>query len=405
MTSIRTLFVSHDGGLAGAQRVLLSTLRGLSHDQVEAHLVVPFDGELQALALASGVSVSRRALRPWAPCIAQLNGGGRLRALQSFGSGFRARVWGLAGLIERLDIDVVYTNTAIIAEGAFAANRTGRPHVWHVHEPIFNNPELLPLLPNWVYSIGISRLATAVIMPSHTLSRHYPSLRAKTSVIYNGIDAPPSVNRSDARQHLRAHLGLADTALLVGTVGAIQPRKDYTTLIAAAAQVHAALPDVRFVVVGQGSDAQVQRFEAEVDAAGLRGVVIRVSRWSGEIFDFFAGVDIAVVSSIQESFGLTVAEALAVGTPVVSTRCGGPEEVLGPDEPRCLVNIGDSVGLAKAIAILCGDAELRNELGTKGRKRVLEKFSQKEFLRGVFDVMRVAGESRRRRLTGTAVTT
>ena len=213
------------------------------------------------------------------------------------------------------------------------------------------------------------------------------------------------MNRSDARQHLRAHLGLADTALLVGTVGAIQPRKDYTTLIAAAAQVHAALPDVRFVVVGQGSDAQVQRFEAEVDAAGLRGVVIRVSRWSGEIFDFFAGVDIAVVSSIQESFGLTVAEALAVGTPVVSTRCGGPEEVLGPDEPRCLVNIGDSVGLAKAIAILCGDAELRNELGTKGRKRVLEKFSQKEFLRGVFDVMRVAGESRRRRLTGTAVTT
>lgn len=401
MRPIRTLFISHDGGLAGAQRVLLATVCGLEPTLVDAHLVVPHAGELEVLASASGIDVTRRAIRPWAPCLATLDGAGRLRALATFANGIRERVWALAALIERYDIDVVYTNTAIVLEGAIAAWRTCRPHVWHVHEPVFDNPEILPLLPRWLYSSVIDRFSDRVIMPSNSLLRSYTSLSKKTSVVFNGIHIPTSVDRGAASCNLRRQLGLHEHAILIGTVGAIQPRKGYSTLIAAARELHARSPDVRFVVVGKGSDECVRRFEAEIGMADLTGVLIRIPIWDGEIADFFAGVDVAAISSIQESFGLTAAEAMAVGTPVVTTRCGGVEEVIGPSGQEFLVDVGDAAGLARMIGDLCGNPSLRQRVGAIGRDRVMSLFSQQAYLRGVGAVIRDVADANRNRCADT----
>jgi glycosyltransferase involved in cell wall biosynthesis len=78
----------------------------------------------------------------------------------------------------------------------------------------------------------------------------------------------------------------------------------------------------------------------------------------------------AVLPSLEESFGNTMAEALALGVPVISTTAGSIPEVVEHGRTGLLVPVGDAVALGGAIRALSGDAELRRKLGEAGRVEV-----------------------------------
>src|SRR5262249_43618631 len=81
-----------------------------------------------------------------------------------------------------------------------------------------------------------------------------------------------------------------------------------------------------------------------------------------------------VVSSIMESFGLTVVEAAAAGKPVVATRCGGPEEIIQHGETGLLEPVNDPDRMADAIVSLINDQELRRTMGLRAKKRYAALF-------------------------------
>ena len=86
----------------------------------------------------------------------------------------------------------------------------------------------------------------------------------------------------------------------------------------------------------------------------------------------YAEATIAVVPSVYEGFGLPAGEAMACGVPVVSTDGGALPEVVG--DAGLLVPVRDAPALSEAISRLLNDAILREELGARGRRRMLEKF-------------------------------
>ena len=103
-----------------------------------------------------------------------------------------------------------------------------------------------------------------------------------------------------------------------------------------------------------------------------------------------AASDVLVVSSEKESFGLTVIEALAVETPVVSTRCGGPEEILEDGVTGLLVPVKDPLAMAEAIVRLPVGPDHRARMGASGRIQVSEHFGVDRYVQGIQRVLQEA---------------
>lgn len=82
------------------------------------------------------------------------------------------------------------------------------------------------------------------------------------------------------------------------------------------------------------------------------------------------------LSSNEEGFGVVLVEAMACGTPVVATRCGGPEGIVSDGHDGFLVGVGDDGALAARLARLFRDRELNRDMARRARQTVLRRFSE-----------------------------
>lgn len=137
-----------------------------------------------------------------------------------------------------------------------------------------------------------------------------------------------------------------DTPVILG-MGRFQPQKDFATLIRAFAQVHAARPETRLVILGDGTERDT--LTALADELGI-GAAVAMPGYHDNPFPAFARAAVFVLSSRWEGFGNVLVEALSVGTPVVSTACpGGPRTILADGRYGRLVPVGDPAPMATAI--------------------------------------------------------
>lgn len=116
-------------------------------------------------------------------------------------------------------------------------------------------------------------------------------------------------------------------------------------------------------------------------AQGL-GISDHIS-WMGwlkedDLPDFFQGLDLFVIPSCQEGLNIAGLQAMASATPVVSTRCGGPEDYVVDGKTGALVSF-DVEEMASTIAEIIGEREKRNELGGNARRFVEEYYSHDRF--------------------------
>ncbi len=234
------------------------------------------------------------------------------------------------------------------------------PHVVHAHAvrpagvvaalavrggttPLVLTEHSGPLTAFWKTSHGYRQIAQAFaacdvkIAVSHALRRNVECLFPGSGpwrVVPNGIDLNlfhPS-DEGEARQR----------DLLF--VGGLEPVKSVETILRALALLPA---EIGLTVVGTGSEQA--RLQAMAHGLGLAHRV----RWAGslpraQVAAVMRRHAALVVASTTETFSLVAAEALASGTPVVATRCGGPEEVI-PPQGGVLVPIGDATAIADAV--------------------------------------------------------
>lgn len=387
----RVLFISHDSGMAGAQQTLLTLLTTIDRSRFEPYLLVPYEGKLSHSAKEMGISVFVRNIMHWVPGTNSVSRNQRFFYLVRSVKTLRARSWAITHLIENNQIDLVYTNTVTCIEGAVAARMTHTPHIWHIHEPIFGNSELIQLLPFCLYSMIINSFSKAVIFCSTSLAKSYPLLTKKSNIIYNGLSFPATVNKTDAHEVIAKHLGINPAQKIIAVIGALQPRKDHLTFLAAAHEIVKDNKDVVFLIVGEGSESYTNSIKEEIKSLGLASSVKLTGWWpEDKKNELLAGIDVLVVSSEQESFGLTIIEALALETPVVSTRCGGPEEVIQEGVTGLLVKVKAAKELAKVLIHLLDNPQFAKELGTAGRQNVLSRFSVEHYIAGIQEVINKA---------------
>jgi len=202
--------------------------------------------------------------------------------------------------------------------------------------------------------------------------------RVPVRVVRNGIE-PPRPPDPMAVARVRAACGAADGVPLVGTVAVLRAQKRLDIWLDAAGAILAAVPESRFVLVGDGplrgdleAQAAAGRTTGRVHFAGLQEDVVP---WLG-------AMDLYLMSSEFEGLPLALLEAMCAGVPVVATRVGGVGEVVEDGESGRLVGFGDPAALARAAVGLLADPDLRERLAGRGRCVVAERFG----------VARMAGE-------------
>jgi glycosyltransferase involved in cell wall biosynthesis len=185
--------------------------------------------------------------------------------------------------------------------------------------------------------------------------------RAAIDVIYNPV-VTPAFERQ--RRTAADHPFIRDrTGPVVVAAGSLTQQKGFDDLLAALALVRGRLP-VRAIILGEGPDRGA--LEAQVGSLGLRESV-SLPGYVSNVAAFMEAADLFVLSSHYEGFGLVLAEALAVGTPVVSTDCrAGPREILEDGTWGRLVPVGDTQALGAAIVAALAETPDRERLRRRG---------------------------------------
>lgn len=187
-----------------------------------------------------------------------------------------------------------------------------------------------------------------------------------------GIDPQPyTAFPKRARDAVRAQFGCPASGWLIGTVARLVPQKALHVLLEGFARYRqrASLPS-RLLIVGTGplKDA----LAARAATLGIGADVV----WAGfreDIPAIMAALDVFVLTSAYEGFGLVLLEAMAAGRPVVATRVSAIPEIVVDGVTGILVDRGSASRLAAAFTRL-EDASLRRTLGECGRARVSDVF-------------------------------
>ena len=204
----------------------------------------------------------------------------------------------------------------------------------------------------------------------------------RVEVIYPGIgDAFQPIADRDTLEMARERLGLPRAAIILH-VGHCRQRKNIEGMLMALKELACGKVDrVRFVQVGGAFSRDQWRL---IDKLHLRDCVTQIN-WvhSSDLPLVYNLADVFVFPSHYEGFGFPPLEAMACGTPVVSSNASSLPEIVG--DAAITVSPSDHQGLAAAIEKLLGDAELRDSLVAKGLARA-KLFSWADCARKTFAV-------------------
>jgi glycosyltransferase involved in cell wall biosynthesis len=363
MTWPHVLFVSHMGAISGAEQVLIDVASDWPQANAFLFQAGPLADRLQSKHLTVTIPADG----------ADLSSIRRDRsALSAIG-----RIGPLIGLIRAIardarSADVVYANSQkAFTLSALAGLITRRPLVWHLHD-IMDAAHFGAMQRRMQIALA-NRFADAVIVPSEATAAAFHAAGGRTervTVVANGRDLVPL----DAdKATLRSRLDLP-TGPLVGVFSRLAPWKGQDVLIEALGRV----PDVRAIIVGSAMFGETDfeaRLQAQVERLGL-GDRIRFLGRREDVAPLMQAVDAVIHPSVDpEPFGLTLVEAMALGTPVIASATGAISEILADGRFSYLVPPGDVAALATMLASVIASPNAAMIAAARERARTLYSVS------------------------------
>lgn len=276
----------------------------------------------------------------------------------------------LLRVCRRHRVDVIHTNTVTLIEGALAAWILRLPHCWQIRE-LIDLDYYRYLWPKRLVCRIMSALSACIVCNSQRTREallKFGSPRAKLRVIHN-LTVPPEVQND-----IHELLGHGKRTKTVAYVGWITPNKRVEDFISVAGRF--AGDDVAFVIIGDwgGNKAYNERTRQLIEESRNRDK-ITVTGVIPNAASYLASADVLLCPCYTESFGRTVAEALAAGTPAIGVASCAVCEIIDDGESGYLVDAGDTANMEIGLRRLLSDHRLREQFGTLGRHRIAERFS------------------------------
>ena len=308
-------------------------------------------------------------------------------------------------LIKEFKPDIVHTHAAKAgAVGRMAAAdlrvkaivHTFHGHVFHsyfgpVRTALYKNIE------RFLARRSSSIIAISDKQKSELVDEHRITSADKVSVIPLGFDLSRFQTDQEAKRALfRKVYGVADDEIAIGIVGRLVPIKNHDLFLDVLARVSRKTGrKLRAFIVGDGEERE--RLQSRVNELGMSQVMgpyfnghgfghgvngkpmveralITFTSWIKEVDIVNAGVDIVMLTSLNEGTPVSLIEAQAANKPIISTRVGGIENVVVPENTALLSESGDVRGLEEQLLRLMENDALRRAMGQGGWAHVSGRF-------------------------------
>jgi N-acetyl-alpha-D-glucosaminyl L-malate synthase BshA len=232
-----------------------------------------------------------------------------------------------------------------------------------------NDPGYRPAI---LHALNHSDSVTTVSQFLKQETRRVLNFEGPIDVIPNFFD-PALTTRS--RKEMRAELGVTDNEALIVHSSNLRPSKRIDLLLETLSLVSPRESFKALILAGES----FARFQPEVERLGLEDRLIMLEDVL-DVENYLQAADLGLISSENESFCLSILEAMTLGCPSVATAVGGIPEVVLDGKTGILVPFGDPRAMAGAVERLIGDFEYRLRLGVAAQGEAEKKFSAKVIL-------------------------
>ena len=275
-----------------------------------------------------------------------------------------SKVRGMARFLNQIQPDIIHImgfewNTDLI----FAAWLRGIPIILHVHTP------------EKAHFQNLSRFAaTKVLFCSGAERNNFQNLNriaSKTDILYNTIDVKRFVNAQADRQKF----GLEPHQIAIGTVAQICKRKGIDILL----EVARLLPNdnIVFLIVGSAGvseEAFATQLRVTVEEDPILKNRVRFLGARQDIPDFLKSIDVFMLPTRAEPFGIVIIEAMAAGIPVIVTKVGGTPEIVTSKKIGRLVSTCTPEAFAQTLSEVLIEPDKGRAMALRAQESVLQRF-------------------------------
>lgn len=265
---------------------------------------------------------------------------------------------GLRGRLSAERFDIVHAHDGRAQNLSFLAS-AGLP-LKRVASRQVAFPSRQPLIHRWKYT----KTCHGIIANSQSVRRVLIAAgipAEKIEVISPGVELPAELPSASLRARARARWGFSSEAFVIGHAGAFTHEKGQDIALEAARLLAPKLPNARMLLVGDGPERRNQ----------TEGIAL-LPGFLDDLSEFYAALDVFIMPSRSEGWGLTALGAMANGLAVIATDVGGLRELVEHGKTGWLVPSDSPPALADAIEAAATDPTRRCEYGRNARERAAQ---------------------------------
>ncbi len=365
MGKIKVLQLITELDIGGAEKVLLSFIRKLNRDKY--NVIVAYmkgEGKLTEDFRNAGIRVFDLKMKN------RMN----IRAI--------ARLY---RLLKREEITILHTHL-IQADvcGFLAGKMAGVPVIISTkHNPDkFRKRFSICVWLDGIFSNHSDRVIAVSYAVKDFLIRWEKIHKHKFTVIHNGIDLEEFNIDADIPEK-KKELGINLSSQVVGSVGRFDEQKGYMFFLEAIPKILESVPDVKFIFVGDGPlQSKLEKLSRKLKVN--RNVIFTGIR--RDIPEILSVMDIFVLPSIFEGFGIVLLEAMAMGRPVIASRVGGIPEIVAHGLTGVIVEPANPSGITSSVVKLLKNPMEAKRIGDAGRREVEKRFTAGAMARKIENV-------------------
>ena len=228
---------------------------------------------------------------------------------------------------------------------------------------------------SWVYSKLSLWISLTQSMKEDVLSfTRMP--REKVKVVPLGTDLQQFDPSHYSKDEARTSFGLPHHGYTIGVLGRLDKLKGQHILLRAVPEVVRQHPDVMFLIAGDETAGEHGYKEYLMELCRTLDIerYVKYIPFTDDVPHLMAALDVFVLPSFSETFGLVVVEAMAMERPIIATNAGGLPEIITNGKTGLLIKPRDATAVAWAIHRILSDSALRLSLGHLAREEALKRY-------------------------------